>query len=172
MSYPAIAIANFFIEAAKKSGGVTPMKLQKLIYYAHGWHLALTGKPLIKERVEAWKYGPVIPSIYHEFKNQGEEPVTEPAVDFDWVNGNLGDLLDTEMTTPRVPPDSDAIPLLNRIWEVYGKKYSGVQLSNATHVAGTPWYITWEERGGKDRQGTDISEDLIKNHFDAMKVKG
>jgi len=46
------------------------MKLQKLVYYAHGWHLALNNEPLIDEQVECWQYGPVISSLFHEFKIQ------------------------------------------------------------------------------------------------------
>jgi uncharacterized phage-associated protein len=61
MPYPAAAIANEFIKVAKRNGVLlTPMKLQKLVYFAHGWYLALLGKPLINEPVEAWKFGPVI----------------------------------------------------------------------------------------------------------------
>ena len=57
MPYDAKSIANFFIDRAKESGEtLTQMKLHKLIYYAHGWHLALTGEPLIDEPVQAWNY--------------------------------------------------------------------------------------------------------------------
>ncbi len=40
------------------------MKLHKLLYYAAGWHLGFTGEPLFDEDIEAWQYGPVVPSIY------------------------------------------------------------------------------------------------------------
>ena len=52
------AIANFFLSLAKQSGeAITPMKLQKLVYYAHGWFAGHTGTPLINETVEAWHTG-------------------------------------------------------------------------------------------------------------------
>ena len=69
-------VANWFLDRADKDGKpLDPMKLQKLIYFAHGWHLALTSKPLINEHPEAWAYGPVIPSIYHRFKKYGRDAV-------------------------------------------------------------------------------------------------
>ena len=55
--YNAIAVANYFIDKAKADGvPLTHMKLQKLIYFAHGWHLALYGEPLIDEEIQAWEF--------------------------------------------------------------------------------------------------------------------
>jgi len=59
--YGAKAVANFFLR--KKS--LTQMKLHKLLYYAQGWHLGRTGKPLLDETLGAWTYGPVVSSIHH-----------------------------------------------------------------------------------------------------------
>ncbi|MBQ7262906.1 MAG: DUF4065 domain-containing protein [Synergistaceae bacterium] len=47
---------------------VAPLKLQKLLYYCQGYALALTGKPLFPEPVEAWRYGPVVDSVYQAYK--------------------------------------------------------------------------------------------------------
>lgn len=75
------AVANYFLDKAREDGvDLSPMKLQKLIYFAHGWHLAIYGEPLIDESVEAWAWGPVISSIYHDFKKYGRDPITSPAV--------------------------------------------------------------------------------------------
>lgn len=66
------AVANYFIGAGVASGNpIDPVKLQRLIYFAHGWHLAIHGQPLIDERVEAWRYGPTAPSVYHHTKQNG-----------------------------------------------------------------------------------------------------
>ena len=55
MTYQAVAIANAFIDIGKQNNAtdLTPMKLQKLVYFAHGWNLGATGRPLINEEVEA-----------------------------------------------------------------------------------------------------------------------
>nr|WP_256351506.1 type II toxin-antitoxin system antitoxin SocA domain-containing protein [Pseudomonas gingeri] len=53
------------------------MKQQKLVYYSHGWHAGYTDQPLINEAVETWQYGPVIPSLYHEFKRFGSGEIVK-----------------------------------------------------------------------------------------------
>ena len=78
--YRACAIANYFLERAEREP-ITQMKVQKLVYFAHGWHLGITQKPLINEQVEAWPYGPVIPSLYQDLKRWGADPITEPIKD-------------------------------------------------------------------------------------------
>lgn len=47
------------------------MKLQKMLYYQQGYHLAMFGTPLFPEEVEAWMYGPVVPCVYEHFKGFG-----------------------------------------------------------------------------------------------------
>ncbi|MBX9704401.1 MAG: DUF4065 domain-containing protein [Silvanigrellaceae bacterium] len=76
--YQASSVANKMLEIASERGNVlTPMQLIKLVYLAHAWMLALHRRPLAKEAVEAWKYGPVIPQLYHEIKNFRSNPVTK-----------------------------------------------------------------------------------------------
>ena len=70
--YPSAAIANEFLTLSFSDQKlVSPMKLLKLVYLAHGWHLAIKGKPLIDEQIQAWDYGPVIQNLYHEIKGFG-----------------------------------------------------------------------------------------------------
>ena len=80
MAHNPKAIANYFLELARADDEeLSPLKIQKLVYYANGWHLAIKGKPLISEQVEAWPYGPVVPSLYRAFRSYGDGPITEPA---------------------------------------------------------------------------------------------
>lgn len=53
-----------------ETGPDSPMRLQKLLYYVQGWHLAMTGEPVFPDRIEAWRAGPVVPEVYrhHEGK--------------------------------------------------------------------------------------------------------
>lgn len=46
------------------SGEMTAMKLQRLLYFSHAWHLAWDGRPLFPDRIEAWANGPIIPALY------------------------------------------------------------------------------------------------------------
>lgn len=55
-SYSAKEIANYFLELSAKKD-ISPLKIQKLVYIAHGWHLALYGEPLVQDELaEAWEY--------------------------------------------------------------------------------------------------------------------
>ena len=61
-------VTNFFLRKSWKEGSdITVMKLIKILWFAYGFWLALTKKRLFDEQFEAWRYGPVVPSIYHEF---------------------------------------------------------------------------------------------------------
>jgi uncharacterized phage-associated protein len=147
MPFDPRAVANRLLELARvRQVTITPMKLQKLIYYAHGWHLALTNRPLLDRPVEAWQYGPVLPDVYRAFERFGAQPITEPARHFT-IDGWKPAL--EPYTMPASDPDtaySDRI--LRRILEQYGG-YSAIQLSMMTHADGTPWAHVWSENQGK-----------------------
>lgn len=159
--YSSLAVANWFIENIKP---VTPLKLQKLIYFAHGWYLALRDAPLIDERVEAWEFGPVVPNVYHEFKIFGNQPIPEPGTAW-----QMSEKRKIRITRPQIPEDAeDAKRLLARIIEVYGK-FTAAQLSTMTHEPGSPWDIV--RKDNPYRKGVDIPDDLIKAHFKGLAKK-
>ena len=137
MAYSALAVANAFIERAKegKLSGLTPMKLQKLLFYTQSWHLRERDQPLMDDHFARWQYGPVIPSLYHELKSYGNRPVTA-------LLSNLKpDAEDIVFVTPRVPESDTYTHRLNdRIINKYGK-WSGTQLSNLSHEDGTAWAL-------------------------------
>ena len=79
--YTAFHIANYFLWRAWEEGvEVTPLKLIKLVYIAYGWNLVLNkDRPkLFEERIEAWKYGPVIPSVYHDKQKESQDHISKP----------------------------------------------------------------------------------------------
>ena len=156
----AMKIANYFLKmTAVKKAGVSPLKLQKLVYVAHAWHLALTdGIPLVEDEwVEAWKYGPVFPSIYHEFKKFGNRKITAFGTDI-VRNGDDFEVVEPMLETSETP----VFKLLDRIWEVYGK-YSGIELSNMTHASGSPWDIARQDGGAK--RNLHIENDDIADYY-------
>lgn len=72
--YTAFDIANYFLLKAQDDEDqelLSNLKLQKLVYYAQGIHLAEFGTPLFEEKIIAWQYGPVIPILYQEYKKYG-----------------------------------------------------------------------------------------------------
>lgn len=160
MSYSAKAVANYFLSKYGKHG-ITPLKIQKLVYIAHGWYMAFYEDPLIDDEwAEAWRYGPVFPSLYHEFKHRGRMPIKDPAHETD---------VDLNERIPKIKPQDERTPrLLDKVWEVYGG-HTGIQLSDMCHRPGSPWDTTWNESGG--RQNTNISDELIRDYYKALREK-
>ena len=80
----AISIANYFVDKAQREDfKITLLRLVKYVYIAYGFGLSILDRNIIDERfdkVEAWKYGPVIPSVYHSFKYNGDKPITEKSI--------------------------------------------------------------------------------------------
>src|SRR3954471_5859372 len=121
MAYQAPVIAKWFIHRAHADGEyLTQMKLQKLVYIAHGWRLGVYGKRLITDEVEAWKWGPVIRSLYREYADFGSQPIT----------GLL------RSAKPLVSKSAESI--MEKVWEVY-RRYTASELSLLTRQPDTPW---------------------------------
>lgn len=83
MRNDAIAIANYFVDKANQDTRapypLTLLRLVKYVYISYGFAMAILDKIIIDKRfdtVQAWKYGPVIPSVYHSFKHNGNNPIT------------------------------------------------------------------------------------------------
>jgi len=167
--YPVKAVANYFLDLAEADGKrLDPMQIQKLVYFAHGWYLALTGDPLVEEHPEAWAYGPVFPTLYHEFKRYGAGHIPGRALEWQLeMNPASGEPINFRpMTLTLDDPDETrrefAKQVLQRVWGVYGS-WTAVQLSQLTHESGGPWDVTRRQNPG--RKGTDIADPLIRDHF-------
>lgn len=123
------AVANVFLELAKADGKeLSNLKLQKLVFLAHGFSLALFDKPLQYRDVHAWQYGPVIPHLYKSLRKYGADKVTEPIE-----------------TDDKVDNPSDEYDLIKTVWKSYSR-FSASQLVNITHKKDAPWAIAWEKK--------------------------
>jgi len=164
VGYPVKAIANYFIDNYGKHG-ITPLKLQKLVYLAHGWHYAFEDKPLVDDEfAEAWEYGPVFPSLYHEFKHRGNKPIMDLATEIDFENF-APDVTQIVLETPQIlETDIFTHDLLDRIWEVYGTRTAS-QLSNLTHKPGSPWAITRSSLEDVQARNVNINNTTIRDHY-------
>lgn len=158
----ALAVANAMImRACKHQNPPTQMKLQKLIYFAHGWHLALYDGPLVNEQFQAWPYGPVLPSVYHEFKVYGMSGIDKLGTEI--VALPTGGLA---WEAPTILNSNGLIdPLLDKIWEVFGS-YSGGQLSDMTHATNSPWKKIHDLYG--NTRDVVIPDDLIRDYFKGL----
>lgn len=176
MAYNPKAIANEFLWLAESHGQeLTPMKIQKLVYYTHGWHLAIKGKPLIDEQVEAWPFGPVIPSLYYAFREFGSEVVLNPGVIYKALPSSTGDedveYVEHIPSLKDIPKQAEFVDsLIKRIWHVYGG-FTAIQLSNMTHEPGSPWYQIVTKYYGQPPRGTDIPQEVIRDYFVGLASK-
>ncbi|TMU73936.1 DUF4065 domain-containing protein [Pseudomonas fluorescens] len=136
--FSAKSIANYFLELAESSDqSLSSLKLQALVYYAHGWHAGYTGRALLNEKVQAGPYGLVIASLYREFNRFGADPITRKALDYDAHGAHVA--------SP--PKDTETQTLLRTVFRHYAA-YSDLQLTQMVHGKDTPWDITWRESKG------------------------
>lgn len=115
-------VANYFLSKVNPEFGdlISNLKLQKLVYYAQGFSLAMLGEPLFNEPIEAWEHGPVVPDLYHAYKEHGANPIPPVApATFEGVF------------------DAEQLDVMEQVYAVYGQ-FSAWKLRNMTHEE-KPW---------------------------------
>jgi uncharacterized phage-associated protein len=158
--YTSIAIANELLKRAKEADlPITHLKLQKLVYFSHALCLALEKKPLIRDEVQAWRYGPVIPDLFRECAKYGKKEIN------DYISSTAiktGDgFLDLEFVPSFIDKkDKFSNSVLDAIIEIYGSKTAG-QLSNMAHAKNSAWELTKEYHQEGAKRGYIIPIELI-----------
>lgn len=142
-----LAVANYLL---KKGEELDQLKLLKLVYLCHGWHLGKFGVPLVDETVQAWPYGPVFASIYRETESSGNLPVKFPL-----NNGEVAKLTRQQKA------------LVDSVYAKYNH-LSGGLLMYMSHSQGTPWYKVWAKG---DTDDAPIPNRLIKRHYEAKATR-
>ena len=153
--YQAKALANTLLDwAARKGTDVTPLKLQKLLYFMHADYLVRTGSPLVKETFEAWSYGPVIPSVYEQFKEFSRQKITSRASIFDPRTRRA------EVPELNIPDDVKAE--IEGTFFLYVDVDAGV-LSAISHRSNGPWDQALKKFNAHQNINRSISNDLIRS---------
>lgn len=71
------SVANYVIAYGMKIGHpVNNLQLQKILYYIQVHFLKKKGIPFFKDEIEAWQFGPVIPTVYYQYAAWGPAPIT------------------------------------------------------------------------------------------------
>lgn len=135
-------IANYIVDKIS----ITPIQINKLVFFSHAWFLGIYEKPLITETVEAWKYGPVIPSIYHMFKYHQKETIE--------YNEFYPEKLDKNFFT------EDEKSVMDQVIGEYSS-IDGGSLISITHQEGSPWEQVYQ----KGEHYTVIPDDIIKKYY-------
>jgi len=164
MMYDARTIANFLLDYAdERKTKVTLLSVLKMIYYAHGWHLSHKQQPLVKQPFEAWEYGPVVRVVYEAFKGSGREPLTSRAKRFDVLANSYSEIDD--------PIEPEAEKFLKNVFDAYSH-VDAFDLSNETHVVGSPWDEIWNAPNGAINIGMKIPNDEIRKWFSGKRAPG
>lgn len=136
-------VADYFLAKADEDAGdlISKLKIQKLLYYAQGFHLALFDKPLFNEKICAWTHGPVVPSVFYDFKgyDQSGLPKPEAAPEF----------------------DANTTELLDEVYKVFGQ-YSAWKLRNLTHDE-PPWK--------EAKLNQEISQEALRSYFKTQLIR-
>ena len=143
MAYKALDIAKKLVFKAQNdepNGGerLTNLKLQKLLYYQQGFHLAVFSTPLFEEDIEAWMYGPVVPIVYNEYSSYGSSSLPE--------------------VRESISLSDDEEELFNEVYDAY-RDFSAIGLMNRTHKE-----KPWASVSPHDR-GTIISQESMREYF-------
>ena len=140
MAYNVEDIANLLLQTSEANGELmTNMKLQKMLYYQQGFHLAYFGKPLFDNDIEAWMYGPVVSCIYYKYKAQGKNGLH--------ADSNFSFCFENKTETA----------LFDEVNKVYGR-YSAIGLMEMTHNE-APW------KSVPKREGSIIPQKTIETFF-------
>ena len=164
-----VAVANYFVAKglAEDVFDSVPPKIMALTYYAHGWFLGITGKPMLDREFVAAANGPDIPELSRLMRQYG--------------NGRVTDLLRvmtpdpkvpgrSQRAAPIIPPSSPLQVMLAKVWKGLGKV--GVyKLSDISCAPFTPWASVWYQRGQQAGKSLLIKDEALQQWFAERRVK-
>lgn len=151
------AVANLLLDLAQqKQIVVRHLKLQKLLYFAHGMHLITERRPLMSGNFEAWQRGPVHPAVYRAFREVGANPITIRAQRENVVTGEMSALPPVE--------DEAAIEAVRRVVAGLGQM-SDFDLVDLSHAEGGPWSVVVHKMRDGFALGARIGDDVIRSCF-------
>ncbi len=160
MSADGRAVANFVLDFCESRGrSISNLSLQKIVYFCHVWSLIELQRPLVKQKFEAWQYGPVLQYLYREFRDYEDHPIVGRATRINPYTG-----------TKEVVPyrfDRATEELLDKITDFYSRLRSS-DLVALCHVRGGPWEQAWNHRGAVN-PGMRIEESSISQYYSKVR---
>lgn len=127
-----------YLSYGKDNYSLTPLKLQKILYYVQGWSYVWDGVPVFTEEFEAWQYGPVNREVYEEFKGYKNREIPQ-----------------TEGKVPANAQQSE-LETIESVWRDYGNETAS-NLVSMTHSE-APWREAYQS-------GSNITNEEIKEYF-------
>lgn len=128
MAYSPTMIANNILSRAfAEKAYMSPMKLQKILYFVASEYQKATKRPLLEEPFSTWAYGPVVYSVYDEFRSFSKDNIKRYARD---ARGDVFVIDETQ--------DIELKVALDRVWDKT-KDMGAVKLSEITHLQNSAW---------------------------------
>lgn len=152
MGFDPRAVSNMLLDFADSADvNITNLSLNKILFFCHSDSITEQGKPLINLTFEAWKYGPVLPLIYHQFKKHGRHFITSRATKLcretgDNVTVSYSDLVEHEK-------------FLNSCFIRY-TTLAPSALVSLSHSPGGAWDTVWNS-SDTETYDMKISDELI-----------
>jgi uncharacterized phage-associated protein len=167
-TYETEAVVNHLLDLSKGSEPMTPLKLQKILYYAYGWNLVFYNEKLFHEPIMAWKFGTVVNSVYHYYKDYGSLSILPEKRMYHL------DIINVKLVTQEFSIDKDdnqTLNLLSNIWKAYGSLHP-TTLSKMGHTMSdlNPW--SRMRLKYPHIHSIEIPDAYIKEYFDVLKLEG
>ena len=134
---------------------VTPLTLQKLLYYIQGNYAAIYDKPLFDAPCEAWVHGPVYRNVYNLFRDFKYNPIDDDRF--------------VPLKERALPLTPEAKEVVDRVLDTFGM-YSGKVLESITHKE-APWLDARKGFLPDETSHAEISLDAMKAYFKKMDEK-
>lgn len=138
------SVANYFINRSDDENPMTPLKLQKLCYYAQAWNLAWDNKELFSDDFQAWVHGPANYNLWNRYKGNNIISKTDSNYNINVFN-------------------ADEIETLDAVWDAYGN-FSGKYLEQLTHQE-DPWLLTRGDLPEGTPSNTIINKNIIQKYY-------
>lgn len=161
----ASSLTNYLLNHNLLKNQLTNLHLQKVIYLIHGFTLAINDAPIINvdfdECIEAWRLGPVIPSIYHEFKHLADNTIgnEKESILTSTIDSNLIEFYKPTLSNTVIKKISDWV--IKKIITKNDKLRPASKLVELTHLEGSPWHEVFQE----GKRHVEIENSRIQEYF-------
>ncbi|NBJ09481.1 Panacea domain-containing protein [Microvirga arsenatis] len=156
MAYDVRAIANVVLDRAEHLGiSVTNLSINKILYFAHGHFLAHFNKPLLREKAEAWEFGPVYREIYRQFSSFEKKSINARAKKLDVSSGKMVEF------SIALPPNE--LKFIAPVIDFY-IRIPAWKLVELSHEPDGPWDRIWNHLSPSN-PGMIIPDDLVAEYF-------
>ena len=156
--HKSFAVANYILDTLDNYNikDVTNLKLQKLLYFAYGINLVLYNEPLFTSEIHAYRLGPVVPDVYHEFKNHGNDIITTRAYYDDSTDTDIESIKVEYNFSPEEIKSIDIACAAKGNVKAWNLVYETHQKDSA-----------WSKVFNKNKQHIKILDDDIKKEFES-----